>query len=566
MTDKQLIDGRQARILVVDDEEIVLSLARDALEDAGYLVELAKDGEKALALIEKEKFDFLLTDIRMPGMNGIELARRAHEFIPSIGIIFITGYANLDSAKDAIKEGAYDYIMKPFELNELRQAVRNAVRKKQKVADKALSLELDKLSGLNQLMHTVSDRQSLMRLSLGFALMQGKASRGKIIYKGPETNEIAIVSTDNLAKGKFEEVMLRFELDYLRFYNEELTLPRVIYSVKEHPLYKKYNESDIELCLTPPKYREGQQIVSAPLIHGDRLYGFLILGYSDEDEKIRENDLKFLSITASQISISLENINLLEESRHAYGRLKDLQDQILQLERMAAKGQMSAEIGHELNNFLGVVSGNLSLMQHSLDNKNYGELHKYLNAVTTNLDNIRKFTDGLIDVSRLKSKLSECNINNTVAEVLEYLKAQNRFENISIIFNKADCDFLTLADAGQFQQLLYNLLNNAADAIHEINDNRHKQIIVDITLSPERDTYTMTVSDNGIGFKGENLKNALKKRFTTKETGHGFGLLVCEKIIKHHQGQFKIESVPNSGTKITIDFPVQSLSPEPVMA
>lgn len=566
MTELQLIGGQQARILVVDDEEIVLSLARDALEDAGYSVELADDGEKALAMIEKEKFDFLLTDIRMPGMNGIELARRAHELIPSIGIIFITGYANLDTAKDAIKQGAYDYIMKPFELNELRQAVKNALRKKQKDAEKTLSSELDKLSGLNQLMYTVGDRRSLMRLSLGFALMQGKASRGKIIYKGPETNEIGIVSTDNLETGKFEEVTLRFELDYLRFYNEELTSPRIISSVKEHPLYKKYNESDIELCLTPPRYREGQQIVSSPLIHGDKLYGFLILAYSEEDAKIKDSDLKFLSITTSQIAISLENIILLEESRHAYGRLKDLQDQILQLERMAAKGQMSAEIGHELNNFLGVVSGNLSLMQHSLNNKNCEEINKYLNAVISNLDNIKKFTDGLIDVSRLKSKFSECSINYIVAEVLEYLKAQNRFENISIIFNKTDSDFRTRVDAGQFQQLLYNLLNNAADAIQEIDDDRNGEIKVDITHEPEKNTFTLTISDNGIGFEEQNLKNVLKKRFTTKETGHGFGLLVCDKIIKHHQGHFRIESVPDAGTKIIMEFPVKLSIPEPVSA
>jgi len=103
MKDNPQIEGHSVKIIVVDDEDIVLSLVRDALEDAGYQIELANNSRLALQKMEREHFDFILTDIRMPECDGLELARKVREINPSIGVIFMTGYANLNTAKDAIK-------------------------------------------------------------------------------------------------------------------------------------------------------------------------------------------------------------------------------------------------------------------------------------------------------------------------------------------------------------------------------------------------------------------------------------------------------------------------------
>ena len=107
-------ESRKHRVLAVDDEQIVLSLVRDALEDEHIEVSTASKASEAVTLMQSGDYDLLITDIRMPGMNGIELANTARAQNPDIGIIFMTGFANLDSAKDAIKQGAFDYIMKPF--------------------------------------------------------------------------------------------------------------------------------------------------------------------------------------------------------------------------------------------------------------------------------------------------------------------------------------------------------------------------------------------------------------------------------------------------------------------
>jgi heterodisulfide reductase subunit A len=102
-------DEKGIRIVVADDEEIVLSLLRDTLEDEGHAIEVAANGPEALKLIEASPPDLIITDIRMPHMDGIELASRARQLCPDLVVIFMTGYADLNSAKDAIKQGAFEY-------------------------------------------------------------------------------------------------------------------------------------------------------------------------------------------------------------------------------------------------------------------------------------------------------------------------------------------------------------------------------------------------------------------------------------------------------------------------
>jgi len=557
-------EGRPIKILIVDDEEIVLSFARDALEDTGYDLELAGNGKAALQKIEREYFDFILTDIRMPECDGIELARRAREISPSVGIIFMTGYANLNSAKDAIKEGAYDYIMKPFELSEIRQAVKNAVKKRQKDTEKTLSNELNRLSDLNQLMYTVSDSRSLMRLSLGFALMQGKTSLGGVLFRTGKAGEIGIISTDGATENSFEETIKKTEIDYLDFESKELNAPFVITSVEEHPLYLHFGDDDAADLLKPPWHQQGHSLVNIALKRGPKLYGFLILGYDRDAGKIKESELKLLGITASQIAISLENIILLEESRDAYRRLKDLQDHSIQLEKMATRGQMSAEIGHELNNFLGVVVGNLSLMKHHLEKKDYGELDKYFQIVLNNLDNIKKFTEGLVNFNEIESTFQKCDINKLIRDVIEYLKALKRFQNIELIFRLASKNVNIMADKIQLQQFLYNVINNAADAVLANDEKKAKKIHITAGKTDDEKNFSISIRDNGRGMDPEKLELAFNQRFTTKETGHGYGLLVCRKIVDNHNGRLHLDSAPDKGTTIAIEIPLDITETAPI--
>jgi DNA-binding NtrC family response regulator len=118
------------KVLIVDDEEGPRRAIEAALyREKNFEIKTAKSGEEALLCFETGGFDLVLTDIRMPQMDGIDLLRKIHERAPDTLVILITGYGTLNSAIDAIRAGAYDYLTKPFKVEELCIVVERAVEK-----------------------------------------------------------------------------------------------------------------------------------------------------------------------------------------------------------------------------------------------------------------------------------------------------------------------------------------------------------------------------------------------------------------------------------------------------
>jgi DNA-binding NtrC family response regulator len=128
-------------ILVVDDEEIFRNLLQKTLSLEGYAVDTARDGVEAIELLQSRKYSVILTDLMMPRASGIKVLQSAKAFDADIAVIIITGYASLDSALAAIKEGAYDYITKPFQLDEIKLTVANAHEKRRLLLENARLIE-----------------------------------------------------------------------------------------------------------------------------------------------------------------------------------------------------------------------------------------------------------------------------------------------------------------------------------------------------------------------------------------------------------------------------------------
>ncbi|MFQ5465470.1 MAG: response regulator [Thermodesulfobacteriota bacterium] len=114
------------KILITDDDGDLRELLEEAVRSWGYIVDVARDGEDALRKVRKEKFDVVISDLMMPVMDGLELLERLKELDHDILVIIVTGYATIDTAVKAIESGAYDYITKPFRLDELMIVLKNA--------------------------------------------------------------------------------------------------------------------------------------------------------------------------------------------------------------------------------------------------------------------------------------------------------------------------------------------------------------------------------------------------------------------------------------------------------
>ena len=129
------------RILVVDDELFVRELLLEFLSSQGYEVSLADSGEKAVELMQIEPANVVLVDLKMPGMDGIQTLKEIKKTAPDALSIIMTGYPTIESSIEALRQGAHDYVIKPFKLNDLKSSVEKAL------GEQKLKVEINQLKG-----------------------------------------------------------------------------------------------------------------------------------------------------------------------------------------------------------------------------------------------------------------------------------------------------------------------------------------------------------------------------------------------------------------------------------
>ena len=122
-------------VLIVDDEPNVLNIIREAVATAGFQATTCESSNEALPLLEAQPPDLLLTDLRMPGINGLELLRSAQENSPDMQVVILTGYGDMKSAVEALRLGAFDYLSKPVDMERLVQTLQNGSERRRLVLE-----------------------------------------------------------------------------------------------------------------------------------------------------------------------------------------------------------------------------------------------------------------------------------------------------------------------------------------------------------------------------------------------------------------------------------------------
>jgi two-component system, NtrC family, response regulator HydG len=173
-------------VLLVDDHKPFRDSLAKILEAKGLLVFSANDGEEALDILRKEEIHLVLTDLKMPRMDGVELLKVAKTIRPEVEVILITGYGTVDTAVTAMKDGAYDYIQKPFKPQEILKLVRKAIEKQSLVSENRILQErikdfqkFEKIVGRSPAMRRVLEIVAQVAPSLATILIQGESGTGK---------------------------------------------------------------------------------------------------------------------------------------------------------------------------------------------------------------------------------------------------------------------------------------------------------------------------------------------------------------------------------------------------
>lgn len=303
------------RILVVDDEAVIRELMTDILADEGYTVYAAPNGREALKLLESEpSIAVLFTDIMMPEMDGIELIRRSRSVAPEIVPIVMTGYATLESARAAVKEGVYDYVVKPFNLSEIKLAVSNALERSRLTSENARLREINELFNLSEKIASIRDEDELLEYILEAALERVNAESGSVMMVSEDGETLEVVKSRGMKSDLAARVIQR----------EGSISGWVASNVR--PLMAGGPGQAMDLENLARKF-QGGTFMSVPLerksssmdprmfenVGLPKVMAVLNATGKREGESFTDTDLKALSIVANHAAAALENVRLIHD-------------------------------------------------------------------------------------------------------------------------------------------------------------------------------------------------------------------------------------------------------------
>jgi signal transduction histidine kinase len=248
-------------------------------------------------------------------------------------------------------------------------------------------------------------------------------------------------------------------------------------------------------------------------------------------------------------------LRIIYESSRRYAELRSAQNMLIHSERMAAKGEMAAEIGHELRNQLVAISGRAQMLIRDAERLQFTNVGRYAQIILEQAHRVEAMSKGLMDFSRAELKVEQVDLNALVMRSVELLRPQNRFDSVEWDLRLASGLPELRGDPGQLQQVLFNLFINAADAMRDQSVSR-RSITVRSQADDRGRRVRLSVSDTGPGIPSALLPKVFEPHFTTKAEGHGFGLSTSYRIVTNHGGQIVADGAPGQGACFTITLPI----------
>jgi PAS domain S-box-containing protein len=287
-----------------------------------------------------------------------------------------------------------------------------------------------------------------------------------------------------------------------------------------------------------------------PLIFQTKLKGVLVIAEKESGQRYRDEDTEFLSILANQTAVSIENARLYESEKEALDKLQKAQKLLLQSERLAVLGELSAKIAHEVNNPLGIIKNYLHLLSHQAEGNDRSS--EYISIVQQEIDRITMIVRQLLDLGKPKRiRFSRTNLGAIITEVLSLMNRQLDKANVTSYLNVRDSLPEIMAWADGLKQVFINLLINARDAMRGGGE-------VHIELDATDHAVRIIIQDTGRGIDPEHIPHIFEPFYSTKEgdSGTGLGLSVCQTIVKNHNGIIEFENTEKGG-RFRIELPIE---------
>lgn len=531
---------RIAQILVVDDEPGMRDMLRHELQLQGYYVETAKDGLDALEKISRQKFQLAICDINMPGMDGLQALEAMRQRDPDIEVIMITGYATIETAVQAMRGGAYDFVQKPFNLQEILLLVEKSLERSELRAMTALYEASRAMFGSVKL-------EALLPLISDLSLRILKADDVSVMLC--EDSILTVVATAGTADEKQRQARLILGQGVTGESGSSSEPLLISGPIKQDPRF-----SDI------PDLRDIKSSIVYPLVIEDELLGVLNVNRTQENRPFTNADLRSATIFGSLITQAVYNAQLykrledkIRELEKAKKALEEAQNQLIQSEKLAGIGQLAAGVAHELNNPLSGILGFTQLLLEDVSLKS--QQRKDLETIHTQSQRCRVIIQNLLQFSRRKDPKKEpVDLLSLLIATLELVKYEFSTSGVEIIQKFPASLPRVFGDAAQLQQVFLNLMTNAK---HAMENNKKKAELV-IQAGEENGRVVVRIQDNGSGIPEAISGKIFDPFFTTKPTGKGtgLGLSICYGIMQQHNGILRFETEIDTGTTFIVELPI----------
>lgn len=281
----------------------------------------------------------------------------------------------------------------------------------------------------------------------------------------------------------------------------------------------------------------------------ERLLGCLMI--INSVMPISDDDIRLITIISSNFAVAMENADLYNSLKDQMKKLQETQEQLVQAAKLAAIGELSANIAHEINNPLTTILGYAELMKEETDMES---IMRDLDIIESESIRARDIVRQLLEFSRKKPlNLEKIDINETIEEVIKFIAPNLKGSKIKLEKNYGEVPEV-MADVNQIKQVLLNVINNAIQAMPEGG-------LLRIHTFLKNRYICIEVSDTGVGIPDEILPHIFEPFFTTKkEKGTGLGLPISYRIVEEHGGRMEIRSKQKEGTTIKILLPLKKPS------
>ncbi|MBX7255196.1 MAG: response regulator [Candidatus Hydrogenedentes bacterium] len=352
--------GHPNRILIVDDEAVIRELLCDILSDDGYSVDSMPGGPAALELLRaQDDFALLFTDIMMPEMDGIQLIREARKVRPSLIPIVMTGFATVETARAAVKEGAYDYVLKPFSLSEVKMAVSNALERYRLAAENTRLRDLTDIFEISEAMASIRQEKQLLEFVLNAALKQVGAERGSLMIASCDGKNLEIAASVGLPR---EAVNGLVEIGKgISGKVASSRQPILVENLGDHPelLLESRNLGDPSFVSLPlvskfPRYTD--------LGEEKQILAVLNVCNKQDQGRFSDADLKTLSIVANHAAAAIDNVRTLRDLERAH--LTTVEEMVRMIE---ARDEFTKGHGSKVRDISLMLAQNMGMSEQDLD-------------------------------------------------------------------------------------------------------------------------------------------------------------------------------------------------------